>query len=113
MGGIVFWTIVRIVLLLPLLWISRDYLDFQLWWLVSIFAIYVVIIHPAIVQYRLFEEKNKDIIHSTLCSTCRHFDESAVLCMKYDKHPTQNFLPCNGLDWEPHQKDIEYNDLES
>jgi hypothetical protein len=21
--------------------------------------------------------------------------------MKYDQHPTMDFLPCDGLDWEP------------
>jgi len=24
-----------------------------------------------------------------------------VLCMKYDKHPTENYIPCEGEEWEP------------
>ena len=64
-------------------------------------SIYGIIIHPTIIHYKLFEEKNKEIIESTLCSSCKHFDKTAVLCMKYDKHPSLEFLPCEGVDWEP------------
>jgi hypothetical protein len=63
-------------------------------------SIYGIIIHPAIVQYNQFKEDNKEIINNTLCSSCRHFDETAVICMKHDKHPTVDSLPCEGLDWE-------------
>jgi len=61
----------------------------------------VLIVHPAMVSYRWFEERNKKVIESTLCSSCKHFDQSAVLCIKYDKHPTENYVPCDGVDWEP------------
>lgn len=101
MGEIVFWTIIRTAITIPVLWLLIDYVDFQLWWLLCLFAIYGVIVHPAIIHYRLFEEKNRDIIESTLCSSCRHFDRSAVLCLKHDEHPTKDILPCEGLDWEP------------
>ena len=100
MGDIVFWTIIRTALVIPAVWILQSYIDIQLWWIVSLAGIYGIIIHPAIIHYRLFEEKNKEVVESTLCSTCRHFDRSAVLCMKHDKHPTKDFLPCEGLDWE-------------
>ncbi len=101
MGEIVFWTIIRIAITLPIIWVLQSYIDFQFWWSISLLAIYGVIIHPAIIHYRLFEEKNKDIIESTLCSSCNHFDKSAVLCLKYDKHPSKDFLPCEGESWEP------------
>ena len=101
MGEIVFWTIMRIAIVIPTLWILRSYIYFQLWWAISLFSIFGVIIHPAIIHFKLFEEKNKDIIESTLCSSCRHFDKTAVLCMKHDKHPSKDFLPCEGVDWEP------------
>jgi len=45
--------------------------------------------------------KNKKVIDSSLCSSCKNFDRSAVLCIKYDKHPTENYVPCDGVDWEP------------
>jgi len=100
LGEIVFWTIIRTALVIPAVWFLQGYMDLELWWIVSIIAIYGIIIHPSIIHYRLFEDKNKEVVESTLCSTCRHFDKSAVLCMKYDKHPTKAYLPCEGTDWE-------------
>lgn len=101
MGEIVFWTIIRTAVTLPGLWILRSQVDSQIWYLISLAAIYVLIVHPAIQSYRWFEQRNKKIINTTLCSSCRHFDPSAILCMKYDKHPTENYIPCDGVDWEP------------
>jgi hypothetical protein len=101
MGEIVFWTIIRTAIAIPCLWILKAHTDFQLWLLISFAAIYVLIIHPAMTGYRWFEERNKKVISSSLCSSCKHFDASAVLCMKYDKHPTEDYVPCDGVDWEP------------
>jgi len=84
--------------------VLRNYLDYQVWWSVSFLLLYGVVLHPAIVQFRYFLEKNKDILESTLCSSCEHFDKSAVLCMKHDEHPTTNYLPCDGIDWSPKSK---------
>jgi fatty acid desaturase len=101
MGEVVFWTIIRAAVTIPGLWILKSQIDFQLWLLISVAAVYVLIVHPAMVSYRWFEEHNKKVIESTLCSSCKHFDRSAVLCIKYDKHPTENYVPCDGVDWEP------------
>ncbi|MFO7448378.1 MAG: hypothetical protein R6W90_18610 [Ignavibacteriaceae bacterium] len=107
MGEIVFWTIIRTALVIPAVWILQGYIDQQLWWLVSLAGIYGIIIHPALIHFRFFEEKNKEIVESTLCSTCKHFDKSAVLCMKHDKHPTKEYLPCEGLDWEIKMQNVD------
>jgi len=101
MGEVVFWTIIRAAVTIPGLWILKAQIDFQLWVLISVAAIYVLIVHPAMMSYRWFEQHNKKVIESTLCSSCKHFDRSAVLCIKYDKHPTENYVPCDGVDWEP------------
>lgn len=68
-------------------------------------AFYGVIIHPALIHYRLFNERNREIIEDTLCSSCEHFDKSAILCLKHDKHPTIDFVPCDGIDWLPKSPD--------
>lgn len=92
----------RTAVVIPAVWILRSYIDSQqIWWLICFMSIYGIIIHPAIIHYKLFEQKNKNIIESTLCSSCKHFDKTAVLCMKHDKHPSMEFLPCEGIDWEP------------
>ncbi|PKL88345.1 MAG: hypothetical protein CVV23_10775 [Ignavibacteriae bacterium HGW-Ignavibacteriae-2] len=100
MGSIVYWTIIRTAILIPSLFLLYDWVDSQLWWIIGVVSVYGVIVHPAIIQYNLFMEKNKEIINNTLCSSCKHFDKSAVLCMKHDKHPTVETLPCEGVHWE-------------
>ncbi len=101
MGDIVFWTLIRFAISIPLIWILEDYISYSLWWLSIVFILYGFVIHPAVLGYKKFEEKNKNLFESSLCSSCKHFEKSAVLCIKYDKHPTSDFVPCEGLDWEP------------
>lgn len=103
MGDIIYYAIIRTAVLIPVLWIVYEYkyLDYRTWWLLGILSIYGVIIHPAIVQYQIFLQKNKEIIENTLCSSCKNFDKTAVLCLKHDKHPNKYSLPCEGIDWEP------------
>lgn len=101
MGEIVFWALVRAAIIVPVIWFSRDYIDYQLWWPAGILALYGVILHPAIISYNIFVERNKPVTSSTLCSSCKHFDKTAVLCLKHDEHPTENYLPCDAMDWEP------------
>lgn len=101
MGDIVFWGIIRIAIIIPVIWISLSYLEYSLWFSISLMLIYGVVLHPAMVQYRLFKENNQEIIESTLCTSCKYFDKTAVLCLKLDEHPTREYLPCEGLGWEP------------
>jgi hypothetical protein len=101
LGELIFWTIIRSAILLPLVWVLKGYLNYDLWWTVSLFSFYVVIVHPAVIHYRLFNEKNKEIIEDTLCSSCEYFNKSAILCLKHDKHPTKEYIPCEGIDWLP------------
>ncbi len=101
MGGIIFWAIIRTAILVILLWLLSDWFEYKYWWAVLSLLIYGFILHPAVVQYRLFLQKNKEVLTNTLCSSCRHFDETAVLCLKYDKHPTKYEIPCEGAEWEP------------
>jgi hypothetical protein len=100
-GEIIFWALIRIAVVIPLIWILKDYFEYSFWWVIGIFALYAVIIHPVIIQYQRFEEKNKSVITASLCSSCKHFEKSAVLCIKHDEHPTPDYIPCEGLDWEP------------
>lgn len=100
MGVIVYWTIIRTAIVIVAVWLLKSQIDEQLWYIITIAISYGVIIHPAITGFRNFEEKNKSITESTLCSNCKHFDKSAVLCIKHDKHPTEDYIPCDGIHWE-------------
>ncbi|MCF8262460.1 MAG: hypothetical protein K9J12_16920 [Melioribacteraceae bacterium] len=101
MGGIIYWGIIRTGLLILSLWILYDYIEYKIWFVIGITTIYGVIIHPAVIQYQMFRDKNRKIIEGTLCSTCKHFDETAILCLKYDEHPKEDYVPCDAVDWEP------------
>ena len=100
MGKIIFWALIRTAILVPILWLAVEWIDYKFWWIVTGLAVYGVILHPAIIQFRLFQEENKEVINDTLCSSCKHFEESAVICLKHDEHPTKEYIPCGGVDWE-------------
>lgn len=101
MGHIVFWALIRLAFTIIGLWILFYYIDYGTWWVLGIVSIYVIVIHPALIQYDIFREKTEPVVNSSLCSSCRYFEETAVLCTKLDEHPTENYLPCNGEYWEP------------
>lgn len=101
MGDIVYKTLIRFTIVLAILWFGKDFFGEKFFWLVSVLSIYLFVFHPAYLAYKQFMEENSNIISNSLCSSCKHFNESAVLCTKYDKHPTDIFIPCEGTDWEP------------
>ncbi len=113
MGAIVYWSIIRTAILIPVLWLLLEYnvFEYGTWWMLGVLSLYGVIIHPAIIQYNIFMQKNKEIIENTLCSSCKNFDKTAVLCIKHDKYPTKNELPCEGLDWEPELNNYEKEEI--
>ena len=111
MGDIVFWGLIRMALVIPLIWALSGYFYTEFWWFLVFIAIYGIVVHPAVVKYKAFEQANKEIIELTLCSSCRHFDKTAVLCMKYDQHPTKENLPCEGEAWEPLENEYEKKDV--
>lgn len=91
--------------MIPLIWVMQPYMPNQYWWILGFVLLYIVVLHPAILQLKRFEEDNKDIIEYTLCSSCKNFDKTAVICLKYDQHPSRQKLPCEGMDWEPISSD--------
>lgn len=101
MGEIVYKTILRLFVIIIILWFGKDYLDYQFFWIISLLAIYLFVINPAYLSYNKFIDKNNPVINNSLCTSCKSFDKSAVLCIKYDKHPTEEFIPCEGTSWEP------------
>jgi len=113
MGGIIFWAIVRTALLIPALWVMQNYMEYKYWWWFGLMAIYGIIVHPAMIQYRLFKEESKEVVNNTLCSSCKHFNETAVICLLHDKHPTVDYLPCDGLEWEPKGGSYEQKEIDS
>jgi len=110
LGEIVYKTIIRLFFTIIVLWIVSLYFELHYYWIVSILAIIFFVIHPAYSSYQEFIEKNNPVINNSLCTSCKHFDKSAVICLKYDKHPTEHFIPCEGTSWEPKQSLISNNE---
>lgn len=100
MGQIIFWSLVRFIIVLTISYYLYDKFILPVWTLISLFLIFGIVFFPAYVQYQNFIEENKEICENTLCASCRHFDKSAVNCMLYDEKPTLNYLPCDGKKWE-------------
>jgi hypothetical protein len=100
LGEIIYKALIRIAITILLVWFSKDYFDEKYFWIMAFLGIYLFVFHPIIISYKQFIEKNQEIIQNTLCSSCKCFDETAVLCIKYDKHPTESYIPCEGTDWE-------------
>lgn len=102
MGAIIYWALIRLLILIPVLWYLTQYIEYKFWWIITSLSIFLIVFYPALIAYRKFIEQNKNVIESSLCTSCKHFDKTAVICMKHDKHPTHDFLPCEGEHWEPH-----------
>ena len=101
MGAIIYKFLLRLAISILILWFFKDHFNDQYFWIISALGVYFFVFQPAYLAFKKFNEENKTIITETLCSSCKHFDETAVLCMKYDKHPTEKYIPCEGSDWEP------------
>ncbi|MBE2279449.1 MAG: hypothetical protein IAE91_03580 [Ignavibacteriaceae bacterium] len=100
MGEVVYYTIIRLAVLIPLIWFTKPLLDERWWFVISIFLIHAIIIYPAYRGYKKFVERSKKEIEGTLCSICKHYEPTAMLCKIHDKHPSAQFIPCDGHDWE-------------
>lgn len=110
LGSIIFWGIIRLALTIAGVWILYYYLEYRYWWIFGILALYAVVLNPAIIQYKIFKEKNKEIIENTLCSSCKYFVADSILCLRLDEHPSKTYLPCEGEGWEPKSFEDKYEE---
>jgi hypothetical protein len=103
-GSIVAWALLRAAIYVLLAVFTFDFfrwMNYSLWWTVCVGLFYAFVIYPIQVQYRLFHEETRSVMSGTLCSTCRHFEPTGVLCAKLDEHVTEEHIPCEGQLWEP------------
>jgi hypothetical protein len=103
-GSIVGWAILRAAVYIGISLILFDYLrwsNYALWWMITFALFYPVVIHPAQVQYRLYKEETQNVVTGTLCSSCKYFEPTGIMCSKLDEHVTEEYIPCDGELWEP------------
>ncbi len=101
MGSIVYTALIRTAFAIAIIWYLNNTYETRFIWLIAAALIYLLVVQPAIFQYKKFQEEKVNKMEGTLCATCKHYDPTAVLCLKYDQHPNQDFIPCQGNDWEP------------
>ena len=104
MGSIVTWAIIRAAIVIVISFVLLEYvpwIEYGVRWMISMAALFAVVLYPAQIQYRLYKEGTKNIVAHSLCSSCKHFEETAVMCLVLDEHVTESYLPCEGLRWEP------------
>ncbi|PLX32633.1 MAG: hypothetical protein C0600_01905 [Ignavibacteria bacterium] len=103
-GSIVSWGIFRAAIVMLLSWVVGDlvgWLDYGTWWMLTVLIFYAAVLHPMQVQYRLYKEETAQVMEGTLCSSCRYFEPTGVLCSKLDEHVSEDDIPCEGELWEP------------
>jgi predicted membrane protein len=101
MGSIVYKTLIRTAIVIAAAWYFADNYYSRFLWILFAMIFFLFVLYPAYTEYKKFQETKVKTLEGTLCASCRHYDPTASLCMKYDKHPTPNDIPCNGNDWEP------------
>ena len=109
-GSIISWAIFRTAGVIFFAWLVSEYvawLDYGVWWGITLISIYAVVLHPMQIQYQLYKLDTANVVSGTLCSTCRHFEAGSVLCLKLDEHVTEDDIPCEGELWEPTGYDVE------
>ncbi|MDH7516442.1 MAG: hypothetical protein QHI48_11285 [Bacteroidota bacterium] len=103
-GSIVAWALFRLALVLTAALLVYEYvrwIDYSLWWALTAVSLIVFVVYPIQVQYRIYREETRNVFTGTLCSTCRYFEKTGVLCLKLDEHVTEDYIPCEGELWEP------------
>jgi hypothetical protein len=48
----------------------------------------------------------KKFTEDTLCGSCINFEPSSQLCKVLDEHVSVDFIPCEGLRWEPKSYEV-------
>ena len=70
-------------------------------YLLTLLMLWGYVAYPAYRQYTLFNEHIESYKVETLCGQCKHFNSTGQTCFRYDEHVTNEYVPCEGLDWEP------------
>ncbi len=100
-GSIVWGIMLRTVFVVFLSFVIFYLFDLYKFVWVVLFALWFGAAYPGWRQFQLFNERVKKVVESTLCGSCLHFEKSSQLCKIYDEHVTQEYIPCEGLNWEP------------
>lgn len=106
-GSIVFGALLRAAIIIFItLFVVIEY-DYRGYWWISAFFVWFFAFYPAYRQYTKYNQRIESFSEDTLCGKCKHFEPSSQLCRITDEHVTQNYIPCEGLSWEPKSFDLD------
>lgn len=100
-GSIVWGILVRTAIIMILSLTLIDYLDLRYNWWIVLVVLWFLVAFPAYQKLKEFNNKANELEESTLCGTCKYFVKSSQLCSIYDEHISEDYIPCEGNDWEP------------
>ncbi len=104
LGSIISWAIFRAAAVIFGCWLLGElapWLNYGVWWGITLVSLYAIVLHPMTVQYNIYKQETARVMSGTLCSTCRYFESTGVMCSKLDEHVTEDVVPCEGELWEP------------
>ncbi len=104
-GSIVWGILLRSLIVFILSFAIMIYLENRTYGYMFFFIFWFVAAYPGWRQYQLFQTRIKKVEESTLCGSCINFESSSQLCKIFDEHVTRNYIPCEGLNWEPRHFD--------
>lgn len=106
-GSVVWGVLLRMSVIIVIAFVFLSIFEAYRYWWVFLFIIWFGTTFPGWKQYQIFQRRMKKLQESTLCGSCLHFDPTSQLCKLYDQHITMNYIPCEGLNWDPKPIDNE------
>ncbi len=104
-GSIVWGIILRTSIIVAISFFLVTRIDTKEIYWICLFLVWMLAFYPGWRQFNIFRESIAKMQEETLCGSCRHFEPSSQLCKILDEHPTKDYVPCDGLSWEPGRPD--------
>lgn len=99
-GSILTWGLIKTAILVVTMWFVIERFRWHEYWFVGLGIFWFLVAYPAFLQYQRFKAQTVHLEKSSLCATCRHFDETGHFCRLMDEHISETYIPCEGLSWE-------------
>ena len=101
MGSIVWGMILRssLIFIISFTFVEFAQMREHIW--IALFLLWFGALYPGWKQIQVFNRKNRELLEDTLCGSCRNYEPDSQLCRIMDEHITRDYIPCEGLNWEP------------
>jgi len=100
-GSIIWGILLRSFIIMLIIMLLLESLSMREYWWMMLFAIWFIAVYPGWLQWSKFHERMEKFTEETLCGSCINFDSSSQLCKVLDEHVSVDYIPCEGLRWEP------------